>query len=105
MSEDQLKQKKLEELKEQMKQRQENEQKEVDMDNQVNLMLKQTLSEEARQRLNNVKLVNKELYMRAFQAIMGLQQQGYLKEKLNEAQVKEILMKLKNDREINIKRM
>ena len=42
--------------------------------------------------------------MRAFQAIMGFQQQGYLKEKLNEAQVKEILMKLKNDRESNIKR-
>lgn len=104
MNEENLKQKKLEELQEQMKQQQEAEQKEIEMENKVNSMLKQTLSEEARQRLNNVKLVNKELYMRAFQAIMGLQQQGYLKERLSEAQVKEILMKLKNNREINIKR-
>jgi len=102
--EENLKEKKLEELKQQIKEREDTEQKANEMEGKIQSMLKQLLDENARQRLNNVKLVNKELYMKAFQAIIALQQQGYLQEKLNEAQVKEVLMKLKNDREINIRR-
>jgi len=103
MSED-LKEKKLEELKQKYMQQQEEQQKALDAEAKMQSLLKNLLNEEARQRLNNVKLVNKELYAKAFQAIIGLAQKGYVHGKLNEEQVKEILRQLRNNREINIKR-
>lgn len=104
MNEEELKKKKLEELQEQMIGQQEAEKKALEMESQVQSALKKFLDENARQRLSNVRLVNKELYYKAFQAIMALAQQGHVQEKLNEEQVREILMKLKNNREISIRR-
>lgn len=102
--EENLKQKKLEELQEKMKKQQETQQQEYERESQMQSMLKRYLDEEARQRLNNVKLVNKELYTKAFKAIMMMMQRGYVQGKLNEVQVKEILMNLKEDREFKITR-
>jgi len=100
MEEDELKQKKLEEL---QQQREESE-KQSEAENRMQQTLKKLLGEEARARLNNVRLVNKELYAKAVQAIINLAQRGYVKEKLADEQMKEILRQLKDNREINIKR-
>ncbi|MCR4368881.1 MAG: hypothetical protein NUV67_03170 [archaeon] len=104
MNEEELKQKKLEELRQKYLAQKEEEQKELDAQAQVQSMLSKVLDEGARQRLGNVRLVNKQLYTKAFQAIMMMVQKGIVREKLTEEQVKQILSKLKNDREINIQR-
>ena len=103
-TEEEIKQKKLEELKQQYLRQQQEEQKQAEVEGKIQLLLKQALDEDARARLNNVRLVNQELYMKTFQSIMQMAQKGYLKGKLNEEQLKEILRQLKNNREINIER-
>ncbi len=103
MSED-LKEKKLDELKQKYLKQQEEENQALEMEDKMQSILKSILTEEAKQRLSNVRLVNKELYTRAFQAIMGLVQKGMVQGKLNEEQVKEILRHLNKRRDINITR-
>jgi DNA-binding TFAR19-related protein (PDSD5 family) len=103
-SEEDLKQKKLEELKEAYQKQQEAQQKQMEAEIQANSILKKFVDEAGIERLNNVKLVNKELYFSTFQAIMQMVQNGYIRKKLNEAQIKEILMRLKPEKEIKIKR-
>ncbi|MCR4335915.1 MAG: DNA-binding protein [archaeon] len=103
MSQD-LKEKKLEELKQKYLEQAEEEKQAQEMEAKIQSVLKSILTEEAKQRLGNVRLVNKELYTRAFQAIMGLVQKGMIQEKLNEEQLKEILRQLNNRRDINITR-
>ncbi|MAG18321.1 MAG: DNA-binding protein [Candidatus Diapherotrites archaeon] len=103
MSED-LKEKKLDELKQKYLKQQEEENQALEMEDKMQSILKSILTEEAKQRLSNVRLVNKELYTRAFQAIMGLVQKGMVQGKLNEEQVKEILRQLNKRRDINITR-
>ena len=104
MNSEELKQKKLEELKQKYMEQKEEEQKEFEVENQMQTLLKKVLDDEARARLSNVRLINKDLYSKAFQAIMGLVQKGFVTGKLNDAQVKEILMQLKSKREISIRR-
>ncbi|MFH1391292.1 MAG: DNA-binding protein [Candidatus Diapherotrites archaeon] len=103
MSQD-LKEKKLEELKQKYLEQQEEEKQSLEMEAKMQSVLKSLLTEEAKQRLSNVRLVNKELYTRAFQAIMGLMQKGMVQGKLNEEQLKEILRQLNTRRDINITR-
>ncbi|MBI4210453.1 MAG: DNA-binding protein [Candidatus Diapherotrites archaeon] len=102
MDEEQLRQKKLEELQQLYAKQKEEQEKQAEAEQKAQQMLKRLLEERALERLNNVKLVNKELYGKAFQAVMGLVQRGYVKEKLNEEQVKQILMQLRNERETKI---
>ena len=104
MEEEELKRKKLDELKQKYLEQKEAEQKEIEMESRVQALLRKTLDDKARERLSNVRLVNKELYMKAFRAIMGLAQKGYVKERLTEEQVKEILLQLKGSRETTIRR-
>ena len=104
MDSEELKQKKLEELKQKYIKQQEEEQKEFEVENQMQTLLKKVLDENARARLSNVRLVNKDLYSKAFQAIMGLVKKGFITGQLNDAQVKEILMHLKSKKEISIRR-
>ncbi|HLC80028.1 MAG TPA: DNA-binding protein [archaeon] len=106
MNDDELRQKKLEELQNQYSKMQEEEKKHQEAEQKMQQMLNRLLEEDAKARLANVALVNKELYMKAFQAIVELAQKGYVRGKLNDEQVKQILIQLKNTREpkINIKR-
>ncbi|HIH09685.1 MAG TPA: hypothetical protein HA254_03355 [Candidatus Diapherotrites archaeon] len=104
MEEQDQRQNKLEELKEQYLKQREAAEKELDTQAKMQSVLRRFLNEDAMARLGNVKLVNKELYMKAFQSIMSLAQRGYVKEKLNDGEVKQILLQLKGNREINIKR-
>ena len=70
----------------------------------ISSMLRALLTEEARTRLNNVKLVNNELYLKAVQAILYLQRAGQLQGKLGEEEVKALLEKMGVKRKISIKR-
>jgi DNA-binding TFAR19-related protein (PDSD5 family) len=70
----------------------------------ISSMLRTLLDEKARIRLGNVKLVNKELYLKAVQAILYLQRAGQMQEKLGEEEVKALLEKMNVKREITIKR-
>lgn len=104
MNEEELKQKKIEEMKQAYMKEQEARQKEIEAEIQSMIILKKYVDEKALERLANVKLVNKELYFKAFNAIIQMAQRGYLTNKINDKQTKEILMKLKPTKEITIKR-
>ncbi len=103
MEEEELRQKKEELQKQYMKQKEE-EQGKIETEAKIQALLKRLMEEDARSRLNNVKLVNMELYSKAVQAVLGLAQKGYLKGKLSDGQAKEILRQLKGNREISIRR-
>ncbi len=70
----------------------------------ISSMLRALLTEDARTRLNNVKLVNNELYLKAVQAILYLQRAGQLQGKVGDEEVKALLEKMNVKREIIIKR-
>jgi programmed cell death protein 5 len=52
------------------------------------------LEPRARTRLNNVKLINKERYIQAMQVILGFYNQGKLKNKINDEEMKALLQQL-----------
>lgn len=95
-----LRQQKLEEL----NKRYEEGKKEAEEEAQLNTVLRALLSEKAKARLNNVKLVNRELYLKAVQAIVHLQNTGNVQGKLDDEQLKLLLEQLRNKREIKIRR-
>ncbi len=79
-------------------------QKALEAEAQLNRVVKTLLDDSARERLNNVKLVNSELYMKAVQAIIYLYNSGKIREKISEAQLLQLLQTLRNKREITIRR-
>jgi programmed cell death protein 5 len=97
---DKVKQEKMEKLKNQLKKQQAERKAQAQLDS----LLKQVLSEKAKARLGNVKLVNQELYLKAAQTILYLYRAGQIQGKLNEKQLKELLKKLSSKREPTIKR-
>ena len=97
MEADEIKKKKLRE----MQRKQEAEEKE---EQQLDLIVKGLLEEEARQRLSNVRLVNNDLYLKAVQYLVYASKSGQIQEKINENQMKIVLEKLNEKREIKIQR-
>ena len=79
-------------------------QKALEAEAQLNRVVKTLLDDSARERLNNVKLVNSELYMKAVQAIIYLYNSGKIRGKISEAQLLQLLQTLRNKREITIRR-
>lgn len=102
MEEEELKQKKLEELEQQYMKQKEEQQKNAEAENRLQSILTKALEDDARQRLSNVRLVNPQLHMRAVKAVISIVQKGILKEKLNDAQMKEILRQFGSKRETKI---
>ena len=100
MDEEEARQKKLEELKEEYAEKQ----KEENVELQLNQLARSLLTEEAKVRLSNVKLVNRELYMKALQSLIYLNRSGKVTGKISEGQLKQVLESLRNKREITIKR-
>ena len=100
MEHEEIRQKQMEE----MQKRQLEEQKQVEMETQIASTIRSLLTEEARQRLNNVKIVNKELYFKTVQVILYLQKAGQLRGQIGEKELKLLLDKMRNKREIKIKR-
>ncbi|MCD6434368.1 MAG: hypothetical protein J7L14_02045 [Candidatus Diapherotrites archaeon] len=70
----------------------------------IKILLKRILTAEAFERLSNVKLANPELYSLAVQALVQLYSQT--KEPITDSQLKEMLIRLRNNikREVRIKR-
>jgi len=79
--------------------------KQAEAEIQLNALMKGILEEGARERLNNIKIVNRELYLQAAQALLYLQRAGQLpKGKLSDAQLRQLLSKMTEKREIKIRR-
>ncbi|AJF60626.1 MAG: hypothetical protein J4224_03790 [Candidatus Diapherotrites archaeon] len=94
----------LSQLKENYFRKQKEEQKRLQAEMQLNSMVKSVLTEEARERLNNVRLVNKELYLNAVQAILYHARSGNIEGKLSEEQLKQVLAQLGSKKDFKIKR-
>lgn len=103
MEEEDLRQKKMEELKKKYAEQQEAEQKQLEAEMQVSSIMRALLTEEARTRLNNVKLVNRDLYAKAAQAIIYLYQSGNFEGKISEPELKKLLAKLSAKKETKIR--
>ena len=77
--------------------------KEMQTQMQIESLLRKTLTDEARQRLNNVKLVKNEVYLKALQTLFMLIQQGQVQEKISDQELKSILENISGSKkEINI---
>lgn len=71
---------------------------------QLSSIMRNMLEGKARERLNNVRLVNRELYYKVMQAVMVLAQQGQINGKMGDAELKDLLERLARKRETTIKR-
>ena len=102
---DQLRKQRLEELKQKMGQQQSAEGQANEAEMQLDAVLRQVLSPEAKARLSNVQLVNRELYLKAAQTIVYIARSGKLQQKISDEELKRLLEKLQpKKKEINIKR-
>ena len=97
MEMDELRQKKLEQMQQQNKQ--------LEIEAQLDEVARKILTPKAKARLGNVKLVNKNLYLGTIQTLVQLYQAGHIQGKIDEVQLKGILKKLSGGkRDITIKR-
>ena len=99
-----LKQRKMAELRARAEQRAEAEQRETDTESRLTALANAALTEEARTRLFNVKLVNRELYLKTLQTLVMLAQNGRIQEKLQDSDMRSLLSQLNDKKEIRIKR-
>ncbi|MFH1587038.1 MAG: DNA-binding protein [Candidatus Diapherotrites archaeon] len=102
--EDDIRKRKMEELKQQYAQQNSEEHRQLEAESQLSAVLRKVLTDEARARLNNVKLVNKDLYLRVSQALLYFVQANRLQGKMGDAELKDLLSKMSAKKEINIKR-
>ncbi|MCG3216599.1 MAG: DNA-binding protein [Candidatus Heimdallarchaeota archaeon] len=103
-----LRQKKLAELQEQQASAQMQEEQKAAHEAQKQAILRQILTEEAKQRLTNVKLVRPQLAEAVEVRLIQLAQQGAISDKLSDSQLKDILRKIqgqKRETKIDIRRL
>jgi len=106
LEEDEIREKKLSELKKKYAEQQQNEKETAEAENRLDLVLRQVLEPEAKSRLSNVKLVNRELYLKATQAIVYLVNNGRVSGKISDAQLKNLLEQMiPRKKEISIRRI
>lgn len=70
----------------------------------IDALLRSVLEEDAKSRLANVKLVNRELYYKAVQAIVYLYNSGRASGRLSDGELRGLLSKLSVKREVTIRR-
>lgn len=102
-----IRQRKLDQLQKQQASNVQEENQAV-LDAQKQAILRQILTEEARQRLANVKLARPQLAEAVELRLIQLSQQSTISEKISDLQLKEILRKLqgqKRETKINIRRL
>ena len=97
---EEIKKRKMEELKKQQTQQQ----AEVEAEQKLDAIARKTLTEDAKARLGNVKLVNQEAYLNAIQAIVYLFNSGQVQGKIDDAQLKVLLKKITGKKEMIIRR-
>ncbi len=102
---DELKEKKMEEMKKQMESNEVEEQKRKQMEQQKKALLKQILTTEARSRLSNLRMAKPEFTKNVEMQLIQLAKTGRLDLPINDDQLKEILKKVQGKKEsIDIKR-
>ncbi len=101
MSEDEIRDKKFAEM---MAKAQKQQEQENQAEQKISQLLNRFLTDEAKARLNNVRLVNKNLFQNALQSIIYLAQQGQISEKLSDAELKNILERLNEKKDFTIRR-
>lgn len=84
-----------------MEEKEEERQRQMSM--QIDIMMRKLLFPEAKERLSNIRIANQELYLKAVQALLYLQQTGR-QEKVTEEELKELLQSLSRKRETKIVR-
>ncbi len=99
-----LREQKLAELKQRLEQQQAEAEKQRAAEQKIDVLLKRMLSQDAKSRLKNVKLVNQDLYWSAVQQLLLLYRAGRIKGTATEEDVKRILKQLSQKREIKITR-
>lgn len=100
-----VRERKLAELKQKALNESQQQEKLSEAEMQLNLLLRQVLEPEAKSRLNNVRMVNAELFSKTVQAIVYLYNGKKLSGKLSDSQLKALLERLSSEkREIEIKR-
>lgn len=105
---DAIRQRKLAELQQQQAAQEAQEEQRAALEAQKQSILRQILTEEARQRLANIKLVRPQLAEAVEVRLIQLAQQGSLSTKLTDNQLKDILRKIqgqKRETKIDIRRL
>ncbi len=103
-----IRQRKLAQIQEQQTASQAQEEQLATLDAQKQSILRQILTEEARQRLTNVKLVRPQVAEAVELRLIQIAQQGGVKEKINDEQLKDILRKIqgqKRETKVDIRRL
>jgi len=103
-----IRQRKLAQIQEQQASSQAQEEQLATLEAQKQSILRQILTEEARQRLANVKLVRPQVAEAVELRLIQIAQQGGVKEKINDEQLKEILRKIqgqKRETKVDIRRL
>lgn len=80
------------------------ENQQADAERQLEDLLRPLLDDDARQRLSNVKLVNRELFLKAGSVILQLFNAGRVKDKVSDEQLRDLLQRLNVKKEIRIVR-
>ncbi len=103
-----IRQRKFAQMQEQQAASQAQEEQQATLEAQKQTILRQILTEEARQRLANVKLVRPQVAEAVELRLIQIAQQGGVKEKINDEQLKEILRKIqgqKRETKVEIRRL
>ncbi len=104
MNIDETKRRKLEEIQNKYQQGFNEEEALKNQIEQLEALAKQFLDKEALSRFGNLKIAHPEKAMHLASVIIQMAKTGRLKEKLNDGQLKEILLMLKEEKEFIIKR-
>ncbi len=103
-----IRQRKFAQMQEQQAASQAQEEQQATLEAQKQTILRQILTEEARQRLANVKLVRPQVAEAVELRLIQIAQQGGVKEKINDEQLKDILRKIqgqKRETKVEIRRL
>ncbi len=103
-----IRQRKLAQMQEQQIASQAQEEQQATLEAQKQSILRQILTEKARQRLANVKLVRPQVAEAVELRLIQIAQQGGVKEKINDEQLKETLRKIqgqKRETKVDIRRL
>src|SRR3989338_2787810 len=68
--------------------------KQMEMEQKIDSILNNVLTTQARERLNNVKLVNNNVYMSAVQSLIMAFNSGNIREQISDEELKDLLQKI-----------
>ncbi|MBS3815394.1 MAG: DNA-binding protein [Hadesarchaea archaeon] len=101
---DELKEKKLQELKSQKQEGEEEKQKKKQLELQKKRLLKKILTSDARSRLANLRAAKPQFVERVEMQLIQIARTGRVELPINDEQLKKLLKKLQNKRDFNIER-